>query len=141
MGPKVAKWREARNGQPPKALQALVPFKSEPQPERRASSCVSRPIGTSAGQHGFIRLAIEVGDPRQLRQSLGLSAETPFRLIKEMLSWLSKQQGATVSEVKSRASELRLQDWLVAGANINTVATALQQLVFSGLLPAALALL
>jgi hypothetical protein len=96
---------------------------------------------TRAGPYAFTRWAIEVGDPRQLRQSLGLSGETPFRLIREMLTWLYKARAATASDVESRASELRLQEWLASGATMKSVVTALQQLVSSGLLPAALALL
>jgi hypothetical protein len=94
-----------------------------------------------AGHHGHIRKAIEVGDPRELRQSLGLSPETPFPVIKEMLNWLYKQKVASPQEVESRATELRLRNWLAAGASVDTVVAALRQLLSSGLLPAALALL
>ena len=104
-----------------------MPFKSSPQRERFASPAVSGPMETRAGQYGFTRWAIEVGDPRQLRQSLGLSGETPFRIIREMLTWLYKARGPTASAVESRASELRLQDWLASGATMKSVVAALQQ--------------
>jgi hypothetical protein len=86
-------------------------------------------------------MAIEVGDPRELRQSLGLSAETPFPVIKEMLNWLSRQKEVSPQQLASRASELRLRNWLASGASVDTVVNALGQLLSSGLLPAALALL
>jgi hypothetical protein len=96
---------------------------------------------TVGGGARHIRRAIEIGDPRELRMSLGLSPETPFTVIKGLLNWLSRQQAATPQEVERQASELRLRDWLESGASLNTLVSSVRQLVSSGLLPAALALL
>ena len=87
------------------------------------------------------RRAIEAGDPVELRQSLGLSAETPFPVLSAMLAWLSKQQEATAETVESQARELNLLDWLAAEANVTILVIRLWLLLYSGLLPAARALL
>ncbi len=58
-----------------------------------------------------------------------------------MLAWLSKQQEATAETVESQARELNLLDWLAAEANVTILVIRLWLLLYSGLLPAARALL
>jgi hypothetical protein len=98
-------------------------------------------LATRGSRARPITRAIQIGDPQELRKSLGLSAETPYRVMKGLLYWLSTQRDPTADELESRARELGTRDWLAPGATARTLVVGLRELLSSGLLPAALALL
>ncbi|MBU2754509.1 hypothetical protein HFU84_12920 [Acidithiobacillus sp. CV18-2] len=86
------------------------------------------------------RKAIELRDQPSFLSALGLSADTPPAVLREVFEFLS-QSGSDLQAIHGKAESSGLFRWLSAGADASTLVGALVSVAQSGLVQSMLAML